>query len=83
MKKIIIGMFLSVLLLFASINLNTASKNELMEIKGIGEKKAELLIKYRKSNKISSVNDLKNIKGFGDKLIFNIKNDVKNKKAKK
>ncbi|NQY20703.1 MAG: helix-hairpin-helix domain-containing protein [Campylobacteraceae bacterium] len=82
MRKIILGMFLSALLLLASINVNTAGKNELMTIKGIGEKKAELLIVFRKSNKITNLNDLSKIKGFGPKLIANIKNDVK-KKSKK
>ena len=79
---IILGMFLSALLLLASINVNTANKNELMTIKGIGEKKAELLILFRKSNKINNLNDLSKIKGFGPKLISNIKNDVKKKNKK-
>ncbi|NQY53949.1 MAG: helix-hairpin-helix domain-containing protein [Campylobacteraceae bacterium] len=83
MRKIILGMFLSALLLLASINVNTANKNELMTIKGIGEKKAELLILFRKSNKINNLNDLSKIKGFGPKLISNIKNDVKKKKESK
>jgi competence protein ComEA len=66
-----------------AINLQKASKSELMQIKGIGEKKAESIIKYRKTHKIKSASDLKSLKGFGDKLINNIKHDVKNSTKKK
>ena len=58
-------------------DLQTASKSELMEIKGVGEKKADAIIEYRKSNTINSADDLKNIKGFGDTIIDNIKKDIK------
>ena len=59
----------------ASLNLQTATKEELMSIKGVGEKKALLILEYREKNSIKSVDDLKNIKGFGDTIINNIKND--------
>jgi len=58
--------------LFASINLNTASKDELMNIKGIGAKKAEKILVFRKTNKITQADDLKSIKGFGPALIKKI-----------
>lgn len=48
-----------------------------MEIKGIGEKKADAIIEYRKTNTINSADDLKNIKGFGDSIIDNVKKDTK------
>ena len=41
MKKLFVLLGLSASLLFAQINLQTASKDELMAIKGIGPKKAE------------------------------------------
>jgi len=50
MKKILFFMALSVSFLFSAINLQSASKDELMCIKGIGPKKAEAIIKYRKAN---------------------------------
>ena len=61
----------------SAINLQTATKDELMCIKGIGDKKADMLIKYRKSNKLKSAEDLLAIKGFGKGLVKNVKNNVK------
>ena len=76
MKKLVSRALLCGGFLFASINLQTASKEELMEIKGIGEKKAEQIIEYRKTNKINSPEDLKNVKGIGDSIVNNVKNNV-------
>ncbi|QKF72271.1 competence protein, ComEA family [Aliarcobacter faecis] len=76
MKKILAILALGSSLLFGAINLQTASKEELMSIKGIGEKKADQIIEYRKTNKISKPEDLKNIKGFGDNVVGNVQNDV-------
>lgn len=80
-------MVISISFLF-SINVQTASKDELMCIKGIGEKKANSIIKYRKSNKLKSADDLLEIKGFGKVLVKNVKNNTKSvacggKKSKK
>lgn len=77
MKKIVMSMVVGASFLFAQINLQTASKEELMSIKGIGEKKAEQIIEYRKASQISKPEDLKNIKGFGDSIVNNVKDDVK------
>ncbi len=49
-----------------SINLNSATKEELMKIKGIGVKTAENIIAFRGNNgKFGSLNDLMKIKGIG------------------
>lgn len=80
MKKVLVLLFLAVGVLFADINLQTANKKELMSIKGIGDKKAQAIIEYRKNNKINSADDLKNIKGFGPLLIANIKENKLTKK---
>lgn len=75
--KIFMLLSIGLISLMASVDFNSATKEELMSIKGIGEKKALSIIEYRKSNKIEKVDDLKNIKGFGDKLIAKIKTSSK------
>jgi competence protein ComEA len=84
MKLVLALLLLCCSVLFGAINLQTASKEELMTIKGIGEKKAEQIIEYRKTNKISSPEDLKNIKGFGESIVSNVKaeNKIDEKKDK-
>ena len=54
-----------------SININTADKETLMTvIKGVGEKKAEAIITYRKENgNFKSVDDLSNVKGIGQSTV--------------
>ena len=76
MKKILV----TLLLMFSvasALNVQKASKDELMCIKGIGEKKASAIIKYRKSHKLKSAQDLLEIKGFGKALVKNVQKDVK------
>lgn len=73
MNKIVLFLVLLVSGVFAQTNFQTATKEQLMNIKGIGDKKAEAIIEYRKSNEIKSVDDLSKIKGFGDSLIKSLK----------
>ncbi len=75
-KKVLVMLSLSLSFLVA-IDVQTASKEELMCIKGIGEKKAEAILKYRKSHKLKSADDLLEIKGFGKVLVENVKKEVK------
>lgn len=63
--------------LLSALNAQKASKDELMCIKGIGEKKAAAIIKYRKSHTIKSAKDLLEIKGFGPALVKNVEKDIK------
>lgn len=56
------------------VNINTATKEELMTIKGIGESKADGIIRYREENgNFKTIEDIKNIEGIGDKLYETIK----------
>ena len=56
------------------ININTASKEELQTINGIGQSKAENIIKYREEfGKFKSIKDLLNVDGIGETLYEQIK----------
>lgn len=59
------------------VNLNTATKEQLTTVTGIGDKKADLILAYRQQHgQFSRVEDLKNITGFGDKTIAKIKDQL-------
>ena len=75
MKKLLILLFVTVGL-FAKININTASISELAAIKGIGAKKAALIVKYRKTHKFKTIKDIVNVKGIGNKIFNQIKNEI-------
>lgn len=55
------------------ININTATKEELMTIPRIGESKADIIIEYRNNKKFENIDEIKNISGIGDKLFESIK----------
>lgn len=56
------------------INLNQASKDDLMKIDGVGDKKADKIIAYRQEHgDFRQVEDLKNVAGFGDKTVARLK----------
>lgn len=48
------------------ININTATKEELDELEGIGEGIANRIIEYRKTNKFNTIEELKDVSGIGD-----------------
>jgi competence protein ComEA len=54
-------------------DLKTVTKEELMSIPGIGEKRAAEIIQYREENSLKSRNDLLNIKGIGEVSLRKIK----------
>lgn len=63
--------------------LNSASKAELMEINGIGDAKADAIIKERKKGKFKSFEDFQRVEGIGEQTAKNVKNDVKSSPKEK
>ena len=80
LKKVIAGLvIISVSSLFGMSlkELNKADKSELIQIKGIGEAKADAIIKERKKGKFESFEDFTRVKGIGETVANNVKHDVK------
>lgn len=55
------------------VNLNTATKEELLTIPNIGASKANLIIEYRNNTPFTSIEDIMNIKGIGNGIFEKIK----------
>jgi competence protein ComEA len=72
-KTALLGLFLAAHLATAepasqpqAININTATVEQLAQLKGIGEAKAQAIVAYRQANgKFSSPEDITKVKGIG------------------
>jgi len=61
----------------AAVNINTATKEELTSIKGVGEKRAQDIIDYRtKNGPFKTVDDLEKVPGVGPGLMKRIRTQV-------
>ena len=73
LKTVILAALLSLSLSLSAaqaVNINTASKAELMSVRGIGEKRAEAIIAYRDQNgPFKSVDDLESVQGVGPSIL--------------
>lgn len=58
------------------ININTASKEELMTLSGVGEQTANKIIEYRKNIRFNEIEDLMNVNGVGKSKFESIKNYI-------
>jgi competence protein ComEA len=69
MKKWLLALLVGFLwcgLSIAAVNINTATKEELMSLKGIGEKGAQDIIDYRSQNgPFKTIDDLEKVPGIG------------------
>lgn len=74
---IVAAVFAFALSAHAAVDLNTASQTELETVKGIGPKKAQAIIEYRKKNgPFKSADDLDKVPGFGKKSVDMMKKDI-------
>jgi competence ComEA-like helix-hairpin-helix protein len=58
------------------ININTASKAQLMQLYRIGEKTAEKIIEHRTKNPFAKKEDIMKVKGIGEKTFEKIKDNI-------
>ena len=80
MKKLFLALIMCVALAgtaAAVVNINTASKEELTTIKGIGDTRAQEIIDYRKKNgDFKSVDELEKVPGIGPGTMKQIRSQV-------
>ena len=61
----------------AVVNINTATKEELTLLKGVGEKRAQEIINYRtKNGPFKTVDDLEKVPGIGPGIMKQIRSEV-------
>jgi len=61
----------------AAINLNTATKDELVALPGIGPAKAQAILDYRKAHgPFKSIEEVKDVKGIGARRFEKIKGEL-------
>ncbi len=64
--KLLTILLLNITFLLASVDINKATAKEFTTLKSVGIKKAEAIVKYRKSIKcFQSIKELVNVKGIG------------------
>ena len=51
------------------ININVASKDQLVSLKYVGDKTADKIIKYRKAHPFEKASDIMKVKGIGQKVL--------------
>jgi competence protein ComEA len=84
MVKLFILLIMLVGALFASVDMNNADAKAFTALKGVGPKKAEAIILYRKSNGcFSNIDELVKVKGIGKKTLQKNRADLVLGKCKK
>ena len=60
----------------SKVNINTASKEELMTLSNIGASKADAIIIYRNENKFKTIEEIMNVAGIGESVYAKIKDSI-------
>jgi competence protein ComEA len=80
MKKLLMALAMCLAMygiISAAVNINTATKEELTSLKGIGEKRAQAIINYRtKNGPFKTVDDLEKVPGIGPGLMKQIRPQI-------
>src|SRR5262245_8018965 len=80
MKKlllVLIAWIATIGVAFGAVNINTATKEQLDSLKGIGPTKAQAIIDYRtKHGPFKSVDDLEKVPGIGPATMKDIRSDI-------
>lgn len=80
MRKFLLVIFIGLAIYgiaVAAVNINTATKEELTSLKGIGEKRAQDIIDYRtKNGPFKAVDDLEKVPGIGPGIMKQIRSQV-------
>lgn len=58
------------------ININTASKEDLMTLNGVGEKTAESIIQFRQTKRFEKIEDIMDVPGIGNQKFNQIKENI-------
>ena len=75
--KFLTMLLLSITFVFEAVDINNATAKEFSTLKGIGEKKAQTIVKYRKTIKcFKSIDELTDVKGIGKKTISKNKKNL-------
>ena len=71
MLKYIVLFLFSFSALFAQVDINSATADELLQLNGIGKAKSQKIIKYRELNNcFKTIDELANIDGISKKIVF-------------
>jgi len=76
MKKLILLIMVLAVSLFAKVDINKADVKELSSIKGIGAKKAQMIVEYRQKHPFTKIEDIMKVKGIGKKMFEKIKSEI-------
>ncbi len=80
MKKLVtllVGLGMAAFNVFAAVNVNTATQEQLESLNGIGPAKAKAIIDYRlKNGSFKTLEEIDNVPGVGAGIMGKIKNDV-------